>query len=500
MNPSGGGARSRAADAGPFVKVFKTGSHRYVYDVSRNALFQTRAATAAVIEALGQGVSPAEVHARLRPRYSRDQVARSLRDVRRWKRKGYLSGRRPLGLRLGLTPSDLQAQMASGLRQLILGVTETCNLRCRYCVYSGSYRHFRQHHAASMTFEIAKKALDFFYDHVAPGEPNRISFYGGEPLVNLALIRECVAYYDEKAQGRRIVYNLTTNATLLKAEARRFLAEHNVAVRVSLDGPEEIHDTNRVYRNGRGSYGAVREHLEALAREYPAYFRERVSFCSVAGAPYKLAPVLEFFEGDPLFAGLTVSVNGVRPVDTSYLEEHPPSFDGAEIGALRRRYIAKTVKGEDPGTYLRSLFESRLADIVQRGAGKPIPEYLHPNKICIPGVRRLFVDSSGRFQACERFNETLFIGDVERGFDATKVAGLIDDYIRISEADCRTCWAVRLCRTCFISANGDGIDGEHKRKHCANERRELEAALSLYCTLMERNPDCLDRLKDLVFT
>jgi uncharacterized protein len=118
----------------------------------------------------------------------------------------------------------------------------------------------------------------------------------------------------------------------------------------------------------------------------------------------------------------------------------------------------------------------------------------------MPGARRLFVDTAGRFQPCERFNDTLFIGDVDHGFDEDKLFGLVDDYIAISEQECCDCWAVRLCRTCFVSANGNGLDAGHKREHCVLERRSLEGSLSLYCRLMERDPECLDHLHDIVFS
>lgn len=50
------------------------------------------------------------------------------------------------------------------LHMLILQVTQNCNLRCKYCIYSGSYIN-RRHNNKRMDFTIAKKAIDYYIRH-----------------------------------------------------------------------------------------------------------------------------------------------------------------------------------------------------------------------------------------------------------------------------------------------------------------------------------------------
>lgn len=46
---------------------------------------------------------------------------------------------------------------------LVLQVTQSCNLRCRYCIYSESSNlSQRSHSSLTMSFDIAKKAIDFY--------------------------------------------------------------------------------------------------------------------------------------------------------------------------------------------------------------------------------------------------------------------------------------------------------------------------------------------------
>ena len=60
--------------------------------------------------------------------------------------------------------SGIESYLDEGMQQLILQLTQNCNLRCKYCVYSGSYKN-RVHTNKRMTFEIAKEAIDYYYLH-----------------------------------------------------------------------------------------------------------------------------------------------------------------------------------------------------------------------------------------------------------------------------------------------------------------------------------------------
>ncbi|WP_227060852.1 4Fe-4S cluster-binding domain-containing protein [[Clostridium] scindens] len=78
------------------------------------------------------------------------------------------------------------------LQQLTLQVTQQCNLRCEYCIYSGIYDGNRTHANKRMNFEVARKAIDFFLEHSIETSDVVIGFYGGEPLLEFELIRRCI--------------------------------------------------------------------------------------------------------------------------------------------------------------------------------------------------------------------------------------------------------------------------------------------------------------------
>jgi uncharacterized protein len=124
-----------------------------------------------------------------------------------------------------------------------------------------------------------------------------------------------------------------------------------------------------------------------------------------------------------------------------------------------------------------------------------------PNGICVPGVRKLFVDVEGKFYPCEKVGRAFCIGNANKGIEIKKVRSMIKRYIEESRKDCLNCWAVRLCGICFTSVRkGNKFDFERKKDSCVNQRNSLHNALTLYAKIMEKNPKAFDFIKDMTFS
>ena len=143
--------------------------------------------------------------------------------------------------------------------QLIINITEDCNLRCKYYYLSEVYEFTRNRTSQKMTLETGKRAINMFLkklDEISefnPGKKGIITFYGGEPLLEYLNIKELIEYA-KKTTTVPLTFNLTTNGTLLNEEIIDFIVENNIYVAVSLDGSMFNHDRNRVYSNNKGSY------------------------------------------------------------------------------------------------------------------------------------------------------------------------------------------------------------------------------------------------------
>lgn len=86
-----------------------------------------------------------------------------------------------------------------------------------------------------------------------------ISFHGGEPLLvkPRVLDRYCELLTSATAGVCDVEFGMQTNGVLIDSEWIDLIARHRIGVGVSMDGPAEIHDRNRVDHKGRGSYAAA---------------------------------------------------------------------------------------------------------------------------------------------------------------------------------------------------------------------------------------------------
>lgn len=208
---------------------------------------------------------------------------------------------------------DLKYFSEHKINDLILQVTQQCNLRCKYCSYSGLYKN-RIHSSERMDFTIAKKAIDFYIKRSREAEKLCLSFYGGEPLLEYPLIQKCVSYILEIKGEQPIRFVLTTNGTLLTEEKFEFFIKNNFSIMVSLDGEKESHDVNRKFMSGTGSFDTVMENLEKLRKYDETYYRENVIFNCVISTSTDLKKTYTFFSDIERFFDGTVNYNYVNTV------------------------------------------------------------------------------------------------------------------------------------------------------------------------------------------
>ena len=141
-------------------------------------------------------------------------------------------------------------------------VTSKCNLRCKYC-YEGNNKSHRD-----MNIDTANKAIDFIANMIAQEETNRrnrVVFHGGEPMLNFGLIKFIKSRLDKIINGNYAIdYMTTINGTILNDEMIDFIKQNNIFLSISIDGTKEIHNQNRIYHDGKGSYSILIENLKKL--------------------------------------------------------------------------------------------------------------------------------------------------------------------------------------------------------------------------------------------
>ncbi|WP_307353585.1 radical SAM/SPASM domain-containing protein [Paenibacillus polymyxa] len=153
-------------------------------------------------------------------------------------------------------------------------VTENCNLSCKYCYVNKAPK--------TMDQKTATKAIEFTQEMLSTTSINnkdkvRISLHGGEPLLNYPIIQ----YFVEELKQRipvPITFMMTTNGTIHDVNILDYVLK-NIKLTVSLDGQQESHDLNRVYKNGNGSFNKVIETLDYIKTQSD-FFRVRMTVTS----------------------------------------------------------------------------------------------------------------------------------------------------------------------------------------------------------------------------
>lgn len=127
-----------------------------------------------------------------------------------------------------------------------------CNLACKYCFIENNANN--NHSEINMSKDTAILALEKYIKYLNDNpdiEDPQIIFYGGEPFVNYEVMKDVVNY--AKSKNSKILFSLVTNATLINDNILEFLKSNNISIGISIDGPKEINDSNRIFRNSGDS-------------------------------------------------------------------------------------------------------------------------------------------------------------------------------------------------------------------------------------------------------
>lgn len=142
----------------------------------------------------------------------------------------------------------------------IFVVTTVCNMGCVYCQANNGTECSH----LIMGKEMAEKAVDIALQ--SPEQSLCFEFQGGEPLVNFKIIKHIVEYAEEHKEKHDIAYTVVTNLTLLDDEILDFFIRYNFGISTSLDGNELIHNSNRPYIDGKGTFLKVLESVDRIRK------------------------------------------------------------------------------------------------------------------------------------------------------------------------------------------------------------------------------------------
>jgi uncharacterized protein len=354
--------------------------------------------------------------------------------------------------------------------QLILEVTEECNLKCSYCVYSNNYQYEKKLSGKHLHFETVKKGFEYLYEIIKDRLEKRltISFYGGEPFVQFELVKKIVSYAKSLFKGWQLVFGATSNATLLREDIIKFLIAEDFNLLVSLDGPQYNHDAKRIYKNGKGTFRKVWKALELIKKWDANYFNTKISFNIVHSYDLPLFDIYQFYTENEIINMNRVTYNQVVTRKTDYYDKI--DYD---VEKIRNDFklIFDRIQEKHINSYeLTPIEEKFFRDYFVNKALNSRPKHDFVGTCFFNS--RLFLDIEGKFHICESMNNRFPIGDVWQGFDFDRMVEISKQYGDIRKKYCTDCEIRYLCKPCYVVFAADG-SLEMDTEYCSSAKRTV---------------------------
>ncbi|ANW99895.1 hypothetical protein CSTERTH_13090 [Thermoclostridium stercorarium subsp. thermolacticum DSM 2910] len=388
---------------------------------------------------------------------------------------------------------------AQGFTELILKVTEKCNFRCKYCVYSDYYPYTTSYGSADMTFETAKKAIDLYMKQV---ERQRyfvlnkipfIAFYGGEPLLNFELVKDVIEYVKTQYGDYNVIFTVTTNGLPLEdQQIANFLKKHNVIICLSLDGYPENHDRNRIRADGRPSYDTILSIIHKSFLDYPLIY----TLCCI---DYRtdLFKLYDFYNNNDRINGGNIPhllrISRIFDIGTNYYDQFTLEERTAYIKSfkeLEKKYIELAISDKSDW-FLDLLIGQEILRVYDRLRFAKNQGFYLINGCCIPG-EKIFVQPNGLIGICEKVCFDLSIGDVDSGINLKSVAEIINKMNKLLYFSCKECSLSSLCSICYaymLTPDEIGVS----ENECCNRRSSFIHSLSVIQKIESENKGFFER-------
>lgn len=365
------------------------------------------------------------------------------------------------------------------VKALCLNIAHDCNLACKYCFASqGDYGGVKRE---LMSFDVAKRAVDFLIAMSGTRQHCEIDFFGGEPLLNWDVVKQTVEYVEsiQAAHNKIFKLTLTTNGVLLTQDKIDYVNEHNISLVLSIDGREEVHNRMRPSAGGTDTYKTVAKNLvnavkQRDGREYyvrGTYTHNNLDFTKDVIAMSDLG--FEHLSMEPVVGKEGEYV--LRDEDLPILEK--------EYEKLADLYLQRQKDGWGEKF---NFFHFRMD--LYRG-----PCMAKRLRGCGAGHEYMAIVPNGDIYPCHQFvgRDGYVLGNVFEGLKNFDIPREFRNTHVFTKPTCAKCWAKFFCSG-GCHANNETFGGSIKEPYelgCKLQKKRIECAIMIQAELDEMNQD-----------
>ncbi len=363
------------------------------------------------------------------------------------------------------------------LDRLVLNISNNCNLSCKYCyAHGGNYNSDK----SMMSNQIALDSLDLFFNQF--DKINGLQVFGGEPCLNIPVIEVILDHLDKMKNSGRIEsmpnIGLVTNGTILNDTIIELIKKYNIAVTVSLDGPAAVNNSQRVFKDGKGTSEIIEKNILRMKAEtgQPSTIEVTYNNYHVENS-ISIIDIIKYFDTKFKGIGLHIApVSGLKD-EPFLLKDRNEFIDSVED-------VFGTIKDNKMLNY--SLVQRIIDSIKSKRSSKCL---------CTAGIGTLSVSAKGDIYPCFMFTDEAeyLLGNIydENVFSSSTMKKHMQKYFsfsKLTEQPCKDCFINRICSGCLGANYFDtGEIFAPSQAHCNMQRKMVEKVLFSLVNLKNKN-------------
>ncbi|QZY54424.1 thioether cross-link-forming SCIFF peptide maturase [Crassaminicella profunda] len=349
----------------------------------------------------------------------------------------------------------------NSVKSLCLNIAHDCNLMCKYCFADGEGYDDQE---KLMPLEVAKRSVDFLIAHSGSRKNLEVDFFGGEPLLNMDVVKKTVEYAKslEKQHNKHFRFTITTNSTLLNEEIMDYLEHNMINIVLSIDGRKKVHDNIRITKNKKGSYDMILPKIQKMVEKRHQSHKQyyiRGTFTSNN---------LDFSEDVKHFIDLGFKEISIEPVVLP--ADHELAIQENHLEQIFKQYdiiCDELIKHKDVIFYHFNINIYGGPCIYKRISG------------CGAGFDYVAVTPDGDIFPCHQFvgNKDFYLGNVFEGKTNQTIATSFKELHIYNKPECKNCWARFFC--------SGGCQANHY-----NFNRDFKIPYSIACQMQKKRIEC----------
>jgi len=393
----------------------------------------------------------------------------------------------------------------SGPSLHIFILTARCDNKCVYCHASAQSM---EKEGVDMNKETAQKAVNLAFK--TPSKALAIEFQGGEPLANWEVLKFIVqeAKKLNKKKKKNLEFRLVTNLNLMTQEKLDFLIDSNISICTSFDGPEKVHNKNRIWSGkGSGSYQNVTKWTKEFHKQKDKLKKKKykhnihaIATISRDSLKYPKQIIDEYIK-----QGFdTISINTINPYGFSKKAWEKVGYSSVEYINFYKKMLdylielnlaGKKIKEKNTNVYLEKIRSTKD------------PNMLELRSPCGAGIGQLAYNYNGDVYTCDEGrmlsmmgDESFKLGSVGDGYkkiiDNATVKSMCSASCLESVPGCSDCAYLPYCGICPIYNYSE--QGNLLGQMPTNERCKINKAVLDYLFEKMQNKDIKEIFKGWV--